>query len=92
MLLTAGSGALVGLYAAVLVPISIAALRNHDPIHRGRYFDWVSILLLTLMPLGAIVPAVMSWLGRCPRLLSRLRWSGLALAIVLIIYLAWVGV
>jgi hypothetical protein len=89
VLLSSASGALLGLYVAVLVPLSVAISRNDDPIHRGHYFEWGANLMVTLMPFGAVVLGVLSWLGWCTGLLRVLRWLGLALAILLLIYLVW---
>jgi len=74
---------MIGLYLAVLGPLSVAIMRNHDPIHRGHYFEWAGILIMTLVPTGAIVLGLLSWLEKCPSLLRTLRSIGLVLASLL---------
>jgi len=90
--LSAAAGALLGLYLAVFIPLSVAIARNHDPIHRGNYFEWGTSLFRILVPVGALVAGFVSWLGWCPVILRVLRWFGLFLAGLLFLYLCWVGI
>ena len=44
----ATAGAVMGATLAVVMPVSVAAIRNHDPIHRGSYFEAGELLIVAL--------------------------------------------
>jgi hypothetical protein len=62
--LSAASGAVVGLLLGFYGPFAVAMMRGDDPIHRGRYADWIEVLIV----IGPIVVggalAAVAWFGR----------------------------
>ena len=70
-------GGILGIYLGILGPISVAVIRNENPLHEGWYLEAVLMLRIVLPALLAPTLGLLAWVGRAPRFRKAANWSAL---------------
>jgi hypothetical protein len=78
VLVSSVCGGIAGLYLAVLLPVMVAFVLNHDPVHRGFYLETAWVLLYVLPAGLGICMGVLSFRRRAPLFRRVFLWIGTA--------------